>query len=98
MIKLYLFKTCLLVFLTLATFVARSQARVTGVVTSSDDGIVLPGVSILEKGTTNGTVTSSDGRYSITVADDATLVFSFVGFATQELPVGGRSTLDVVLA
>lgn len=98
MIKLYLFKTCLLVFLTSATFVAWSQARVTGVVTSSDDGSALPGVSILEKGTTNGTVTNSEGRYTITVADDATLVFSFVGFTTQELQVGGRSTLDVSLA
>lgn len=97
MIKLYLLKTCLAVVFFLATFVAWSQARITGTVTSSDDGTALPGVSILEKGTTNGTVTDGSGRYSITVGEDAILVFSFVGFTTQEVSASNRSTIDVAL-
>src|SRR5690606_11344451 len=61
----------------------------------SDDRTGLPGVSILEKGTTNGTVTDAEGNYSISVPENAVLVFSFVGYASQEVSVEGRSTIDV---
>lgn len=71
--------------------------RVTGVVTSGGDGSGLPGVSIVIKGTTSGSVTDQDGKYSIEVSPTDVLVFSFVGFESQEVPVGGRTTLDVVL-
>jgi iron complex outermembrane receptor protein len=68
---------------------AQSKA-VTGTVTSADDGTPVPGVNILEKGTSNGTVSDADGKYSINVSDNSTLVFSFVGYSSQEIPVGGK--------
>lgn len=82
-----------------ATFASTStllpQNRVTGIVTSSEDGVGLPGLSIIVKGTNTGTVTDFDGRYAIEVPGDAVLVFSFVGFETQEVAVGGRSVIDI---
>ena len=65
---------------------------------SDPAGAAMPGVSILEKGTSNGTTTDNNGKYAINVADDATLVFSFIGFATQEVVVGTRTQIDVTLA
>lgn len=78
---------------------ALAQDRtVTGKVTSADDGSTLPGVSIQMKGTTRGTTTDSDGNYSLTnVPANATLVFSFIGTATQEVAVGNQTTLNVQL-
>ena len=67
---------------------------VTGVVTG-DDGLGMPGVSVLEKGTTNGTITNPDGNYSIRVGASATLVFSFMGYTSQEVPVDGRTQINV---
>ncbi len=57
----------------------------------------LGGVSILEKGTMNGTITQLDGTYSIELNEGATLVFSFIGFEDQEVPVEERSTINVVM-
>ncbi|MGC1240687.1 MAG: TonB-dependent receptor [Chryseosolibacter sp.] len=69
--------------------------RITGKVTS-DTGDPLPGVSVLEKGTTNGTVTDTEGAYSLTVSnEDATLVFSFIGYTSQEMAVNGRSIVNI---
>ncbi len=94
LIKKLLFLT-LLAGMNLAVF---GQAiTVSGTVTGSDDGLPLPGVSIVVKGTTTGTATDMDGMYSISVEPDATLVFSFVGYLTQEIAVGNRTTLDVTL-
>jgi len=76
---------------------AEQNITVTGTVTSSSDGAVLPGLSILQKGSTNGTVTDANGKYSINVPSDATLVFSFIGFKSQEIEVQGRSTIDVTM-
>lgn len=68
-----------------------------GTVTSSEDGTGIPGVSVSVKGTTVGTVTNLDGIYALEVPDDAkTLVFSFVGMKTQELPIAS-SVIDVSL-
>ncbi|MFA0963711.1 SusC/RagA family TonB-linked outer membrane protein [Roseivirga sp. BDSF3-8] len=78
--------------------VAWSQVRVTGKVTDQLNGEGLPGVNILVKGTTNGAVTDIDGNYSINVAPDATLVFSYVGYVKEEVPVNNRSTIDLNLA
>ncbi|WP_205461922.1 TonB-dependent receptor [Mangrovibacterium lignilyticum] len=61
------------------------------------DGAPLPGVTVVEKGTTNGTITDFDGNYSIEVSAGATLVFSFVGMQVQEIAVGSQSTINVVL-
>jgi hypothetical protein len=71
---------------------------VTGTVNSSEDGSALPGVFVTVKGTTLGTITGPDGKYSLQVPTTArTLVFSFVGYVTQEQEVAGRNSIDVVL-
>src|SRR5579859_493048 len=71
---------------------------VTGKVTSTDDGSPLPGVNVVLKGTTNGTVTDADGAYKITVpSDGGSLVFSFIGLQTSEVPIGDRAIVDVQL-
>jgi len=70
---------------------------VTGVV--SDDMGPLPGASVLVKGTSNGVQTDFDGNYTIeNVGEDAVLVFSFVGFKTQEISVNGRSTINITMS
>lgn len=99
MTKLYLslcrYAVLLLFF---AVNVAYGQSRtVAGKVTSGDDGSSIPGVNIIEKGTTNGTVTDADGNYSVSVSAGATLVFTFVGFTSQEQAVGDRTSINVTL-
>jgi TonB-linked SusC/RagA family outer membrane protein len=70
---------------------------ITGRITS-DDGEPLPGVSVSVKGTTIGSASNSDGRYSITVPDgNGILVFSFIGFTTEEVAIAGRTVIDVKL-
>ncbi|MEO9853869.1 MAG: TonB-dependent receptor [Reichenbachiella sp.] len=71
---------------------------VKGKVTDNQDGSGLPGVSVLVKGTANGTVTDFDGNYSIEVEDGTTLVFSYIGFISAENAVSGRSTIDVAMS
>jgi len=65
-----------------------------------DNGESLPGVNVVLKGSTQGTITDLDGNYKVPLNgdDDAILVFSFIGMQTKELPVGGRSVLDVTLS
>src|SRR5699024_10096545 len=70
---------------------------VSGTVISSGTGETLPGVTIQVKGTTQGTVTGFDGEYEIEVEPDAILVFSYIGYATQEISVNNRTVIDVVL-
>lgn len=75
----------------------QTQNVVTGTVTDVN-GLPLPGVTVLEKGTNNGTQTDFDGNYSITVQNlDAVLVFSFVGMQTTEIRVDGQSTINLEL-
>ncbi len=74
------------------------DVAITGKVTSSDDGSPLPGVSIVVKGTTRGTTTDVEGNYRLTAPPSTTLTFSFVGFRSQDIVVGNRRTLNVVLA
>ncbi len=74
-----------------------SQSTVNGTVTD-DSREPLAGVNIVEKGTTNGTVTDFDGNYEIEVAEDATLVFSYIGFNSTEVSSSGKSTIDVTLS
>jgi len=81
-----------------AFFGAAGQGvSIRGKVTSTDDKSGIPGVNVVEKGTSNGTVTDGDGNYSLNVAANAVVVFTFVGYVTQEVVVGGRTTLDVAL-
>ncbi len=72
------------------------QPSVSGKVTDEDCN-PLPGVTVLEKGTSNGTITNAQGSYSISVAKGATLVFSFVGMKTREIVVGDQTTLDMTM-
>ena len=78
---------------------AFSQGKtVTGKITDTNTGEALPGVNVVEKGTTNGTVTNTDGAYSINVSStDAVLVVSFIGYSMQEVALNGRSQVDVNL-
>ena len=74
------------------------RIAVTGVVTSSTDASPLIGVNILVKGSTIGTTTDIDGRYTIdTPTPNDTLVFSYIGYLTREVPVNGRSSIDIEL-
>ncbi len=70
------------------------QQTVSGTI-ADESGDPLPGATIQEKGTANGTITGVDGTYSINVAENATITVSFVGFKTQEVQVNGRSTIDL---
>ena len=72
------------------------QSTITGTVLD-DAGQPLPGANVLEKGTTNGTQTDFDGNYSLNVADGATLIFSYVGFKSQEVAVSGQSNVNATL-
>lgn len=71
---------------------------VSGRVTSADDNQPLPGVSIVVKGSSTGTTSRADGTYSLNVPANGTLTFSFIGYQTQELTIGNRTTIDVAMA
>ncbi len=88
----------LLVLLLVTGFSWAQDRTITGKVMSSEDSSPLPGVNIIEKGTTNGTATDGDGNFKVTVKDKAVLVISFIGFTTQEIVVGAQSTINVSLA
>jgi TonB-dependent starch-binding outer membrane protein SusC len=88
----------LAVFLVFASLGLQAQERsVSGKVTSSDDGSPIPGANILEVGTSNGTVTDGDGKFTLNVGSNATLAISFIGYKTTEVVVGAQTTIDVVL-
>lgn len=70
---------------------------VSGTIKDAETGEPIPGVNIVEKGTANGTVTDIDGKYSVQTSQNAVLVISYVGFETQEMSVGSRTTIDVNL-
>ncbi|ERM83226.1 hypothetical protein P872_17025 [Rhodonellum psychrophilum GCM71 = DSM 17998] len=71
---------------------------ISGVVTDNEEGLTLPGVNVLIKGTTVGTVTDIDGKYSLTIPNgNVVLVFSSIGFVTQEIRVGSNSTINIVM-
>lgn len=86
-LKLGIFLTvmCLVLFQT-AGF---SQSGIVKGTVTDDSGDILPGVSIVIKGTTQGTITDFDGNFSLEVGENNVLVFSFIGFETQEVPVTG---------
>lgn len=70
---------------------------VSGTVISGEDNMTLPGVNVRVQGTSRGTVTDIDGSYSIAVANEETLVFSYIGFLSQEVSVVNQSTIDITL-
>jgi TonB-linked SusC/RagA family outer membrane protein len=85
--------------LLLHTYALAQERTVSGRVTSTEDGSALPGVNVVVKGTTNGTVTDADGNYKLSVPSaESALVFSFIGLQTSEIVVGQRTVIDVSLA
>ena len=86
----------LLMMFIFAIFTGASAQNVSGKITD-EKGEPLPGVSVLVKGTSTGSITDVDGVFTVTADKDATLVFSYIGFTTREEAVGGRSTIDVKL-
>jgi len=75
-----------------------AQITITGIVTSADDGMPLPGVNIMEKGTAHGTISDLNGAYSLQVANESVeIIFSFIGFKTETITVGNQTTINVVL-
>jgi TonB-linked SusC/RagA family outer membrane protein len=80
------------------TCVLAQERTLTGTVTASEDGLTLPGVSVRVKGSATGTQTGTNGQYSIRIPDNnAVLIFSYIGFATQEVTVGNRNVVNVAL-
>src|SRR5690606_9657827 len=93
-------KKTLLIFIFLGWLLpeAIAQRQVTGRVTDAESGEVLPGVNILIKGTNNGTVTDINGRYRLEIpSEEAVLKFSFIGYLNEQIQVGEKSVLDVIL-
>ena len=94
-------KKLIALFALFVFFGAQLQAQttdVTGTVTSSEDGVALPGVSVVASGTTIGVITNFEGLYALTVPAGTTkLIFSFVGMKTQEVNLENRTNIDVVL-
>ena len=91
-------RLCLsLALLLMVISVSLAQERVVSGIVSDDQGTTMPGVNVLVKGTPTGTVTDAQGSFSISVPPNASLLFSFVGFKTSEVPVGERTKIDVVL-
>ena len=89
--------SALLCFLFIGNLAIAQTRTVTGTVISVEDGFPLPGVNVVIKGTASGTVTDLNGSYSVQVESNQSLVFSFVGFETQEAAVGNRSIIDISL-
>ena len=94
----YLLRYMLVALFFLQVTISYAQERkVTGKVIAAGDNFGLPGVNVIIKGTNDGTVTDFDGNYAITVPEGATLIFSFIGYASQEIVVGSQSVIDVSL-
>ncbi|MEN8249532.1 MAG: TonB-dependent receptor [Bacteroidota bacterium] len=88
----------LFLMLFIAGFALAQDRTVTGTVTSSDDGLPIPGVNVVLEGTTTGSATDLDGNYKVSVTgENPVLVFSFIGYATQSITVGSQSVIDISL-
>ena len=91
--------SALLLLCVLFSNLSFAQTSITGQVISKEDNLPIPGVSVVAKGTTNGTITDSDGKYKIEIRDKTNeLIFSFLGFSSQEIKVDGKTVIDVALA
>ncbi|ARS41869.1 SusC/RagA family TonB-linked outer membrane protein [Sphingobacteriaceae bacterium GW460-11-11-14-LB5] len=88
----------LFILLFIATSAIAQERTITGTVTGKEDGMPLPGVSVKIKGTTGGTTTGADGKYTVRVTSKATaLEFSYIGYITHSRAIGGGSTINVAL-
>lgn len=89
---------CLIAVLMAFSSMANAQQKTVGGTVTDETGLPLPGVSIVVKGTTNGTITNVDGNYTLgNVPGDAILSFSFIGMKSREIVVGTQTTIDVTL-
>lgn len=87
------------VFLLLvASIVNAQEITVTGVVTSAEDASALPGVNVVVKGTTSGTVTDTNGGFTVQAPADGTLVFTFIGLVSQEVAINNQTRLNIKMA
>ncbi|MBL0741246.1 SusC/RagA family TonB-linked outer membrane protein [Chryseolinea lacunae] len=87
-----------LLFLGMVSLAHAQERTISGKVTDADTGDLLPGVNVVIKGSSTGTSTDADGKYSLSVpGNDAVLVFSFIGFQTLEVPVGNQTTINPTL-
>ena len=92
--KKFLLTTCLV---SLSVFTFAQTVEVSGKITSADDGIGLPGVSVTVQGTTRGTTSDVDGMYKMSTEKGSTLVYSFVGMNSQSIVVGNKSVINLAL-
>ena len=94
-------KILLFSFMLLSALVTESWAQertISGKVTAIEDGSTMPGVNVVLKGTTNGTITDVDGNYKLSVpSEGGILSFSFVGLTTEEVEIGSRSVIDLAM-
>src|SRR5699024_1793881 len=74
--------------------VQQNQKAITGII-KDVNGEPIIGANVVEKGTTNGSVTDIEGRFSLNVASDATLIISYIGYVTIEIPTGGKKNVTV---
>lgn len=96
--RIYVILTMFFLGILLTGALSAQGIRVSGKVTDAADGSALPGVTLQEKGTNNGTMSDAGGNFSITVAPNATLVVSYVGYLAQEIAVNSRTTVNISMA
>ncbi len=99
-LNISMFRKLLLLLVMVCSFtIIQAQERVvTGTVTDANDGMGIPGVSVVIKGTTTGTTTDIDGKYALSVNANSTIVYSFVGYKPQEILVGNQTQINVILS
>lgn len=90
-------RTCLVVFISIfLPVIAFAQKAISGKVLDNLNEPII-GASVLEKGTTNGTITDIDGNFNLTVSENAVLAISYIGYASQEIAVSGRTDFKIIL-
>jgi TonB-linked SusC/RagA family outer membrane protein len=95
----HLHKTFISILFLLFSVSMYAQHTVTGTVKDGTTEESIPGVTVLEKGTLNGTITDLDGNFTITIASsDDTLQFSYIGYESMDIPVGGRTSIDISMS
>lgn len=93
-----LLKALLILLVFVPGILSAQEYTITGKVTDASNGETMPGVYIVVKGTSTGTITDATGKYSVKVQDaNGILVFSFLGYTSQEIPIGANSVIDVAL-
>jgi TonB-linked SusC/RagA family outer membrane protein len=96
-VHLYFGLVCWMLFSVAWMELSAQDRSISGRITSADDGSPIPGVSVLIKGTSSGTVSDIDGKYTINASENSVLIFTSVGMESQEITVGAQTSLDVVM-